>query len=660
MLKTFLTLFLFCITSSPSFSIELDDGEVSIEDFKMEYLLDDTHAFTIESVRDKVFSPINNRSSPGLGYETVWHRLAIKNRSTEPKKIYLHSDLSFLLESTIFYEIKNNRVVNKHRFNTKNKEEIIEKMTGASAIIPISLKAGERTLIYIKTDNFNSIRVFSFALYDKKSSNRTLQNHATIVALIAGMLLALTLYHLVFLIIVRRKEYLYYVLYLASSSLAIFQVSGVLANTIGFYYYGNNAYYLLAMALMSFFHLLFIKAIFDDKALYPKEHLFLNILIGGFFILFIIGIVDISLLIDLSARFYSLFLLSVMMIIFSFIKKQAPNSKVLLLGTLVYVSFGIISDQFYAGRLPYSFFNFTSGNIGILVEAMALAVILSYRMKKLQTDSILLKSSIKEKSLIKAHNSALQKDISSKVNDLIKKDELIRHQNKQAAMGQILENIAHQWRQPLSQINSSILLMDEFLGENEKRDKALLNHMNDIENQTLYMSKTIDDFRQFYQTGNLNNNLPLTDTIESALSIVQAIFKTKNISINKDYQSSATYYGNSDEIKQTLIIILNNSLDVFIARDVTSPRINISLNETTTQYIITLCDNGGGIKDDNIDNIDNVFTKYYSTKNTSDKGGLGLYISKSILEQSGIGTLKVENNASGACFSILLHKKNIT
>ncbi len=663
MLKTFLVLLFFITSASSSFAtdvpaIEINNSEVRIDDFMMEYLHDTDHSLTIESVQNKSFITVHNRYSPGTSKDYLWHRLRIKNTSDNTKQVFLHSETSYLELGINFYEVNNKKVINTLLIDLTKGKEAAEKMTGSLAIFPLTIKSGETTTVYINSFN-DTMRFLSFTLYDEKNSRKTHKNQILLSSILAGMMLALTFYHLVFFIVTKNKEYFYYVLYLLSSSLVILQISGMLANAVGFYYSLENEYWLLALSTLPLFLALFIKTIFNtnDSPHYKYENMLLNFIVGVFTVMFIIGLMDMTVAISIMPYPYIVFFISIIIISLSMIIKKDSLAHYFLFGTIIFMGCNILNDLYVMSILPYSLFIINAPGIGITVEAIALAIMLSHRLKSYQEESIISRLNAKEQERIKQQNMQLQEKITSAVGKIRKKDKLLFEQNKLASMGQMLEHIAHQWRQPLSQINSSVLLMDSYLDKKEMSSETLSGSLDEIENQTQYLSNTIDSFRDYYRNNDDDELLTLKDTIENALVILHASFTLKHVEIISHIECCALYKGNDDKIKQVLIAILNNAIDVFNKNEVINPSISIKAHETGEQIIIELCDTGGGIDEKNKDLI---FDKYFSTKEMNNKGGLGLYMAKSLLEEDELGSLSVTNTHLGACFKMTLNQHKFT
>jgi len=249
----------------------------------------------------------------------------------------------------------------------------------------------------------------------------------------------------------------------------------------------------------------------------------------------------------------------------------------------------------------------------------------------------------------------LQKELEFKIQEALEKskdkDKMLFHQNKLMAMGEMMENIAHQWRQPLAQINSSVLLIDDMLHEDNHMTDEIDERLLEIESLTKYLSKTIDDFRGFIDKDKEKKTFYLGEIIKKSVYIIHGSIKKNNIDLSFNIDNDFKYYGYEGELQQVLVIIFNNAKDVLVERGIKNPKIRVNIVIENSEVVIKISDNAGGIDKKDIDRI---FEPYFSTKHKTQGTGLGLYIAKKIIEDSLGGNLSVNNTNDGACFEIAL------
>lgn len=257
---------------------------------------------------------------------------------------------------------------------------------------------------------------------------------------------------------------------------------------------------------------------------------------------------------------------------------------------------------------------------------------------------------------IRAVNKQLKKEMKEQLEQIVEKDRMIFEQNKLTAMGEMIENIAHQWRQPLSQINSAVLLIDDEVYDLKIKNELIQTKLSEIESMTRYMSKTIDDFKDYYSKDKEKHTFKISDTIVKAISIVDASFHYNSISIEYDLDKKLDFYGIENELLQVILVILNNAKDILVDREISKPHIEVILKKQNKKIFIQIRDNGGGI---DLESPQKIFEPYFTTKHKSQGTGLGLYLAKRIIEESMGGYLGVENIKAGACFTIKLENKMI-
>ncbi len=237
---------------------------------------------------------------------------------------------------------------------------------------------------------------------------------------------------------------------------------------------------------------------------------------------------------------------------------------------------------------------------------------------------------------------------------LLDKDKMIFEQNKLASMGQMLENIAHQWRQPLAHINSIVYSIDFQLGREKIEKDKIEKELDEIETVTEYLSQTIDDFKEFLDVNKPKQHFIVQDSIKKTISIIKASFEYHKIKIDLWLDEQVEIYNYPNLLEQSLLSILNNAKDALVQRGVSNPTVSIEVKEFKSFLEIYIFDNAGGIKKEN---LLKVFEPYFTTKGESNGTGLGLYISKMMIEDGMQGKIFVYNVEKGACFKILLNKE---
>ncbi len=250
-------------------------------------------------------------------------------------------------------------------------------------------------------------------------------------------------------------------------------------------------------------------------------------------------------------------------------------------------------------------------------------------------------------------NNQLEERIKEEVEKNRKNEFQLLEQSKNAALGEMIGNIAHQWRQPLSAITStaSALKISDTLGIISP--KEIEEKMDSIIYKAQYLSDTIDTFRNFLKVSNDIKEFSLETMLERSLQIVEASMKDVHIKLfkNINLEINTMILGVESEISQVIINILNNAKDVIKDKKIEKPWVKLELKIEKECYMITIEDNGGGIPEHV---LPKVFDPYFTTKHQSQGTGLGLHMSYRIITESFNGRIYVTNTENGAKFFIEL------
>ena len=256
---------------------------------------------------------------------------------------------------------------------------------------------------------------------------------------------------------------------------------------------------------------------------------------------------------------------------------------------------------------------------------------------------------------MKTLTSLLESKVQQEVESNREKDEIMYQQNRLASMGEMIGNIAHQWRQPLNIM--ALVMQDIYISDQlgNLTSKKIEDSYDKSNNLLQYMSQTIDDFRNFFKRGDEDIEFSIEDAINSVYDLVSTNLNYNNIDCHINIEKNSTVKGGINEFKQVLINIINNAQDAILANKSTKKEINIRTSFEKKHAYIRIEDNGGGIPKEI---LSKVFDPYFTTKNKTQGTGLGLYMSKQIIERSMFGTVEVQNVEEGAEFYIVLPAKS--
>jgi signal transduction histidine kinase len=254
---------------------------------------------------------------------------------------------------------------------------------------------------------------------------------------------------------------------------------------------------------------------------------------------------------------------------------------------------------------------------------------------------------------LKKFNENLEKEISSKIQEIHYKDAMLLEKTKLASMGEMIGSIAHQWRRPLSTLHINIEMLEEDYKEGKIDKKFLDKYIEKNSGIIQYMSKTIDDFQNFYKIDKAKVQFGVMEKIESTLALQLNQLEKNGIKIIKE-GDSFTVCGHPSEFQQVILNIISNAKDALLENKIKEPYIKIKVFSNDTEGGITICDNAGGIE---AEKLAKVFEPYFTTKDDKGGTGLGLYISKMIIEKNMHGHLSINNKDEGSEVLITLKKE---
>lgn len=246
-------------------------------------------------------------------------------------------------------------------------------------------------------------------------------------------------------------------------------------------------------------------------------------------------------------------------------------------------------------------------------------------------------------------NTTLETRIVKTVEDLRRKDQMLIVQDRLAVMGEMINNIAHQWRQPLNSLAVRLQYLPIAYASAEFNREYLETSVGKSMELIRHMSQTIDDFRNFFRSEKEAVPFGVNQVIAHTLSLIEMSFKEQNISIALQTEGDPVANGYPNEYAQVLLNILMNARDALVGRNVDNPRISLRTSAEWEETVVTITDNAGGIADEIMDKI---FDPYFTTKGADKGSGIGLFMSKAIIEKNLGGRLTARNTGNGAEFRI--------
>jgi signal transduction histidine kinase len=342
-------------------------------------------------------------------------------------------------------------------------------------------------------------------------------------------------------------------------------------------------------------------------------------------------------------------------------EKRAFIVGVLIVVTFLTVLFGVVFGTLISRSISKVITNFQTG----LLDFFSYLDLQKNSAKQIEIESkdeIAVMANVVNENIVK-----IEEVMENKLSQMKIKDEHMLNQSRLAQMGEMISMIAHQWRQPLGVISAISIDMQIRLFERHVYDLSTQKGREDMEEYSLknlhkinefikHLSKTIDDFRNFFKPDKVRTSFSLPILIDKTLNIGEHLLDTNRVEVVKNYSKNLPDINSfENEIMQVILSIVNNGVDALMQNNIKEPRIYISIEQNKVgNHVISIEDNAGGIPDDIISKI---FDPYFSTKDKNGTG-LGLYIAQIIITEHCDGMISVQNTSRGACFKIEL--KNST
>ncbi|RLA77741.1 MAG: hypothetical protein DRG78_16685 [Epsilonproteobacteria bacterium] len=257
---------------------------------------------------------------------------------------------------------------------------------------------------------------------------------------------------------------------------------------------------------------------------------------------------------------------------------------------------------------------------------------------------------IKQSDKLHEIATTLDKKVEEETLKNAKKDRLLQHQSKMAELGDMIGNIAHQWRHPLTRLSLILQNLKLYKSKDKLTDEILCDSLIKSNEQIDFMSNTIDDFKDFYKPNKEKVYFKIKDSFSDILKIIGTVLEHDNIEVSIQDTKNIEIYGIKNQFSQVVLNLIVNAKDALVDNSIVNPIIDITILKIKNNIVISIQDNAGGI-DESI--ICDIFNPYFTTK--KDKGtGIGLYLSRTIIEEEMKGKLEIQNINNGACFIITL------
>jgi signal transduction histidine kinase len=632
---------IFYITSSLA-SIVISENTGQISNFSLPFIYDEKSLLTVDKIADQNFTQtIPSQFSLGYKTGTVWFKLTIENKSKESNFILYFSE-PFWSTFNLYEPTSSGWKKHKGGLLTPLDERKIE---DANPTFPLTVAPGTSKTYFLQGETINA-QIGAFTLYSEKEffrpSRLTLR---TFYPFYSGILFIIMILNIFLLIEIRERIYAYYIGYVSAFIAFVTMFNGCYLY-IGFQPWEQGLHVIgtVVLAFMALFSKTFLEL--------EKYHPIMNRLFKFFAVSFLTFGILIHLEIPLATLLFNIFSTAFITILLILAVKIWLEGKMptpfYLIALMIYMPTMGMMVLTFNGFLENTDITRYAFLFGALIEIIFFALILAKRFHAAKDDKIQLqKELLAEKD---KNQEYLEHKIDKQRQEIKEKNAILFHQSRHAAMGEMISMIAHQWRQPLNTLAIIIqnLYFQHKLGQ---WDDENFEQSHDQFNEHLqYMSKTIDDFRNYYKNDETKRPENIGEIVELALRLCDVFLKYAKIKTTLTISTDKRGYLSKNELIQVLMNLIKNAHDAIVDRDISTGEITINVDETDGTIVISVCDNAGGISETIGDKI---FEPYFSTK--SENGtGLGLYMSKSIIEDHFKGTLTFQNTDSGTCFTIHL------
>ena len=554
--------------------------------------------------------------------KAYWAKIEIENISNEKKEYYFQAENQFTYAIT-FYLVKNNLLIDVIEDGVihKNKNRAFN---ANHMMFPLILEANEKATVFFKIRNYNKIDI-RFHLRSKEYLLEFYQTYNFVEGIFFGGMLIMMIYNLFLYFLLHFRSYIYYVFYtfwLIVYFIGLFGFSQRYFEGYIWMFYMSSGAFFVALTL-------FIQSILNLKEKLPFINKILNFFIFYFTITTVINsfILENHLFVIANILFNFFFLMVLFyagLIVFStyylaYSKRDVVAQFYAFIWTIVSI-IGVTVPLVYLNIAEFSIHSDYVFQFIMLFEVLCFSFVLAYKIKVIQ----------KEKE---------------------SQELLLVQQSKLASMGEMISTIAHQWRQPLSEINGIVLEIDVDSRKDILNQTTLDKHLNEIEGVTAYLSGTIHDFMNFFKHDKALNSFSMGDAIKRMENLLLLSYKKTNIDIQYNIDSSTELYSYQSELIQALLIVMNNSIDAVLSQNRVNPKIILTSILMDKKMVINVEDNGGGIP---LEIMDKVYNPYFTTKHKFEGTGLGLYILKMLVEQSLHGSVYLKNKKDGLLCQLVI------
>ncbi|CAA6817629.1 MAG: Signal Transduction Histidine Kinase (STHK) with CheB and CheR activity [uncultured Sulfurovum sp.] len=559
-------------------------------------------------------------------YEPYWIHFKLKN-NTDSKQEYILSSERGYMYNLDFYLLKNGHILLQDADDQFRKSKTAP-FKSSHRIFPIKIEKNECLDVYFKIKNVNRINLllelqtYPYVVYESSLYN-------LLQGIFFATIFAMLIYSLNLYFTTKYQPYFYYTWY--AFFLILYQGSYFGYFELLTNFSPQTAFVLVSIGSICFVisMLYFIFELFEVRRKLSKYRIILKVL-ASILLFYMLGLI-ITKTID-NAQYTEIFfnlinitialyvgLLQCLLYYFAYKYKRKLEILYAISWSIISV-FGIFLILMNLNWMDKDVYLEYSFQVLMMVDSLLIIILLASQIKKMKVE---------------------QKN----------QEILLGRQNRLASMGETINMIAHQWRQPLAAINGIVLKLDIDL----KKSNVTLNYESDldeIEKLTQYLSKTIDDFMNFFKKDKHLERIKVDELFTELKSLLMCQVDA-NVSIIYHSKCDLSIVSYKSELLQILLIVIHNALDALSQRKVKNPFIIIDIRERKKSFLISIENNGGNIP---MEIMDHIFDPYFTTKHSKQGTGIGLYILKMIIEKSMDGTVVIKNKDKGVIVELEIKK----
>lgn len=635
---------LFLLTVSVFSDVVLESENQNIELLGVPYLEDKEGRLALKEVQGKQFSVQDNKiASFGFTSSVYWFKVPLASReSAGAYKWWL--DVGYpLLDEIDLYICDDKGELLVHKKSGKARPFSERELNDRHFIFQIDTL--EKQTLYLRVKTQSSMQV-PMSILSSEELFIDMQYLLILSGIYYGIFILIFFYNLVSFIYTRSRKYLLYLVFISSFILYQLALDG-----IGLQYFWSECKWMIShgsatmMGITTIAVIMFSREFLKTKRFSPRIDRALFVILVGMSLVTSAALFrpygEIILFIATVALILPPLLLTAGIIAY---RNDFSPARFYIAGWGSFLGGSVLfAMNKFSWISGFEFLSYAQ-QVGSALEMIFLSWALADSQKQAEDEYLKKLSGL---------NVLLQDKVDASLTQMRQNDQVLIEKSRLAAMGEMIEQIAHQWRQPLhalALLNQDLYFKVQLKTVNQEDYEKIHDRMNE---QLQYMSQTIDDFRNFSKPNKEEEIFYIEEVIESALNLSAGSLKYAKIKASLVSENEHEVFGMRHEIMQVCMNLIKNAQDVVLERKIQDAWLKFTVKEKEDMIEISVEDNAQGISKDK---IDHVFEPYFSTKSIVEGSGIGLYMSKEIIEKSFLGTIDVQNSGNGALFTIVLPK----